>query len=65
MLENEREAAENRQKELEMLAIRREADELFARNEAEKQRRKFEEAKKMEDFLLQQAVSNIITFMSW
>ncbi|KAK2148070.1 hypothetical protein LSH36_518g02010 [Paralvinella palmiformis] len=55
MMESEREAAENRQKELEMLAIRREADDLFALNEAEKQRRKFEEAKGLEGFLLGQA----------
>lgn len=55
LMENERESAENRQKELEMLAVRREADELFARNEAEKQRRKFEEAKGLEGFLLGQA----------
>ena len=61
MLESEREAAEIRQKELEMLAIRREADELFARNEAEKQRRKFEEAKGLEGFLLGQAVSDMIS----
>ena len=50
MAENERKAAEDRRKELEMLAVRREADEVFARNEDEKRRRKFDEMKDLQNF---------------
>jgi len=48
--ENEKKAADERRKELEMLAVRREADTVFAKNEEEKNRRKFEEMKDLQAF---------------
>ena len=57
MRENELAAQEKRQRELEMLAVRREADDLFAHNENEKQGRRLEENKELQDFHQGQMVS--------
>ncbi len=57
MIEQERKAALNRQRELEMLHARQEADALFIRNEEEKRRRKFGELKELQNFHQEQIVS--------
>ena len=51
---------EGRRHELEMLAVRREADDLFAENEEEKNRRKFNENKGFQESHLTQMVGVVI-----
>ena len=57
MSEKEKQAAEKRKKELEMLLVKKEADALFARNEEEKRVRKKIEMKSLQDFHSGQMVS--------
>lgn len=49
--------AEERKRELEMLLVRKQADAIFADNEAEKSRRKVDEAKDLQNFHVNQLVS--------
>ena len=58
MKEGEQKKKEERRQELETIRIRQAADEIFRRNEEEKQTRKKTEAKDVSQFLLDQAVSN-------
>lgn len=53
----ETEARENRMRELEMTRVRKEADELFRKNEAERRNKVFEKNKDVAAYHLKQAVS--------
>ena len=57
MKEAEQKKKEERRQELETIRIRQAADEIFRRNEEEKQTRKRDENKKLSGFLIDQAVS--------
>ena len=56
MEENERLQREEKQKELEMLAIRKEADKQFALNEEEKKVRRLEDLKTLQSYHVKQIV---------
>ena len=57
MADNELKKKEERKKELEMLALKKEIDAQFAANEEEKRQRKFGELKNLSDFHLGQTVT--------
>ena len=57
MKEGEQKKKEERRQELETIRIRQAADEIFRRNEEEKQTRKKAENRDVSKFLLDQAVS--------
>ena len=57
MKEGELKKKEERRQELETIRIRQAADEIFRRNEEEKQTRKFGENRNLAGFHLSQAVS--------
>lgn len=57
MKEADQKKKEERRQELETIRIRQAADEIFRRNEEEKQSRKRAENKDLSHFLLDQAVS--------
>ncbi len=61
MKEKERLLREERQKELEMLVVRKQADLQFAQNEEEKRSRKLEEMKNLKGFHSKQIVSKWCT----
>ena len=56
MLENERKIAEEKQKELEMLVVRKIADEQFTQNEEEKSKRRVQDLKTLQGFHIKQVV---------
>ena len=57
MRDKEIAGSDARKKELEMLAVKREADSLFQRNEEEKRTRKYEEMRGLQGFHAAQMVS--------
>ena len=60
MLEIEQEKTEQRKKDLETLAVKKQADALFARNEEEKRKGKFDNSRHLMNFHLSQVVSVVI-----
>ena len=62
MKEAEQKKKEERRQELETIRIRQAADEIFRRNEEEKQTRKRGDNKNLSHFLLDQAVSLHLSF---
>lgn len=63
MKDAERLAAEERLVELERIAVQKEADEIFRRNEEEKVVRRRAEAEKVAGFRVTQAVSELLIYM--
>ena len=57
MRQNELKKQEERKKELEMLALKKEVDAEFTKNEAEKRLRRYKEARELGDYRQRQAVS--------
>jgi len=57
MKEAEQKKKEERRQELETIRIRQAADEIFRRNEEEKQTRRFDEARGLAKFHIDQLVS--------
>ena len=57
MQEQERQAREERKKELEMLAVRREADLHFQQNEESKKQARLDQTKDLQRFHIKQIVS--------
>ena len=64
MWQNELNKQEERRKELEMLALKKEVDADFAKNEAEKRLRKYKEARDLGNHHMKQTVSGIQTSKS-
>lgn len=63
MKDAERLAAEERLVELERIAVQKEADEIFRRNEEEKVVRRRAETEKVAGFRVTQAVSELLIYM--